>query len=148
MLKMFKDETEYGKLYINYPMIESIRYTKTLPDKEFYKYVITREDCRNFKKLAADFSSYSSLDFILLDPRKELPERKKNSLKRNWDYIKEQNVNKANYICHGNNDIPTRKEEVAQNLIFKSQLLKYVNKDQSEVAILNAFPLFLYEYFK
>lgn len=30
MLDMFDDETENGKLYINYPMIESIRYTKEL----------------------------------------------------------------------------------------------------------------------
>ena len=28
MLKLFDDETDNGKLYINYPMIESIRYTR------------------------------------------------------------------------------------------------------------------------
>ena len=30
MLELFDDETSNGKLYINYPMIESIRYTKEL----------------------------------------------------------------------------------------------------------------------
>ena len=32
MLDLFNDETDNGLLYINYPMLEAIRYTKTLPD--------------------------------------------------------------------------------------------------------------------
>ncbi len=151
MLSKFNDETEYGKLYINYPMIESIRYTKELPDANYYEYVISRTDCSSFKKLAADFSAYSSLDFILIDSRKdvsELSEKKLKSLRDNWEHLKKQNVNKANYICHGKNEAPNKKEEVSQEQIFESQLQKHVNKEQSEVAILNAFPMFLYEYFK
>ena len=151
MLSKFNDETEYGKLYINYPMIESIRYTKELPDANYYEYVISRADCSSFKKLAADFSAYSSLDFILIDSRKdvsELSEKKLKSLRDNWEHLKKQNVNKANYICHGKNEAPNKKEEVSQEQIFESQLQKHVDKEQSEVAILNAFPLFLYEYFK
>lgn len=151
MLSKFNDETEYGKLYINYPMIESIRYTKELPDANYHEYVISRADCSSFKKLAADFSAYSSLDFILIDSRKdvsELSEKKLKSLRDNWEHLKKQNVNKANYICHGKNEAPNKKEEVSQEQIFESQLQKHVNKEQSEVAILNAFPLFLYEYFK
>ncbi len=151
MLSKFNDETEYGKLYINYPMIESIRYTKELPDANYYEYVISRADCSSFKRLAADFSAYSSLDFILIDSRKdvsELSEKKLKSLRDNWEHLKKQNVNKANYICHGKNEAPNKKEEVSQEQIFESQLQKHVNKEQSEVAILNAFPLFLYEYFK
>ena len=151
MLSIFNDETEYGKLYINYPMIESIRYTKELPDDKYYEYVVSRAECSGFKRLAADFSAYSSLDFILIDPRKELSElseKKLKSLRNNWEYLKIQNVNKANYICHAKNEKPNKKEEVSQMQIFESQLQKHVNKEQSEVAILNAFPLFLYEYFK
>ena len=151
MLSIFNDETEYGKLYINYPMIESIRYTKELPDANYYEYVVSRAECSGFKKLAADFSAYSSLDFILIDSRNdvsELSEKKLKSLRDNWEHLKKQNVNKANYICHGKNEAPNKKEEVSQEQIFESQLQKHVNKKQSEVAILNAFPLFLYEYFK
>ena len=49
MLSMFNDETDRGKLYINYPMIESIRYTKELPDASYQTYVVTREECCDFK---------------------------------------------------------------------------------------------------
>ena len=62
----------------------------------FFRYVVSRNDCLNFKKLAADFSAYSSLDSILLDPRKELSEAKLYSLKYNWECLKLQNVHKAN----------------------------------------------------
>ena len=108
MLSIFNDETEYGKLYINYPMIEAIRYTKELPDDKYYEYVVSRAECSSFKRLAADFSAYSSLDFILIDSRKdvsELSEKKLKSLRDNWEHLKKQNVNKANYICHGKNEV-------------------------------------------
>jgi hypothetical protein len=148
MLSLFDDETDNGKLYINYPMIESIRYTKRLPDMDFYQYSVSREQCRNFKKLAADFSDYASLDFILLDDRKAPTEKKLESLKSNWEYLKAQNVCKANYLCHDCNALPEHKCDVSQNRIFEAQLKKYVAKETCEVAVLNAFPLFLYEYFK
>lgn len=35
MLDFFSDETENGKLYINYPMIESLKYTKEIPDANY-----------------------------------------------------------------------------------------------------------------
>ena len=38
MLTLFDDETDNGKLYINYPMIESIRYTQELPDDAYAGY--------------------------------------------------------------------------------------------------------------
>ena len=148
MFDLFDDETSFGKLYVNYPMIESIRYTKSLPDADYYRYTVTREECLNFKKMAGDFSAYSSLDFILIDSRKILTELKINSLKQNWNYLKEQNVSKANYVCHDQNTIPKKKEDITQNIIFDSQLEKYVNQDDCQVAVLNSFPLFLYEYFK
>ena len=78
----------------------------------------------------------------------ELSEKKLKSLRENWEYLKNQNVNKANYICHGKNELPSKKKEIDQELMFESQFKKHVNKEQSEVAILNAFQLFLYEYFR
>lgn len=54
MLELFDDETSNGKLYINYPMIESIRYTKELPDENYYKYTVSCADCRNFKRLSCE----------------------------------------------------------------------------------------------
>lgn len=142
MLSLFDNETENGKLYINYPMVESIRYTKKLPDDDYYSYVVSRADCHNFKNLATHFSAYSSLDFILINSKSSNMDK----VKYNWDLLKMQNTKKANYICSGNNFLPEKNDCISQQYIFDNQLNKYVLTNDS-VAVLNAFPLFLYEYF-
>ena len=60
MLAYFNDETSNGKLYINYPMIESIKYHKELPDSQFIDYIISRKECKQFKNIAHEFSFYKS----------------------------------------------------------------------------------------
>lgn len=143
MLVMFDDETANGKLYINYPMIESIRYTKELPDTDYYLYTIPKDQCGGFKRIAHGFSAYSSLDFLT-----DIRERRIEVTKQNWQHLKDMNVCKANYICCEANTYPEQKSDIAQRTIFESQLQKYVNTDDCSVAILNAFPIFLYDYFK
>lgn len=148
MLSLFDNETENGKLYINYPMVESIRYTKLLPDDNYWSYTVTREECGAFKKMSDLFSEYQSLDFICLPVRREPTENEIYKAGRNWQLLKEQNVCKANYICSDENTLPDIKESISQRIIFHNQLKKFVNNNEPpRVSILNAFPLFLYEYF-
>ena len=147
MLDMFNDETDNGRLYINYPMVESIRYTKTLPDKDFWTYVISRKDCTDssFKSIADSFSDYKSLDFLTLSTRRAATEKEIRSRLDNWRLLIVQNVSKANYICSGENEIPENKETVSQIAIFGAQK-RYLTSSES-VSILSAFPLFLFDYF-
>lgn len=148
MLRLFDNETENGKLYINYPMVESIRYTKQLPDKDYWTYTVSRDGCKDFKRLAGEFSAYNSLDFICIPARREPTVAEINKAKTNWDYLKIQNVCKANYICSGDNNLPETLESISQGHVFHNQQEKFVNGgDICKVSILNAFPLFLYEYF-
>ena len=153
MLEFFDNETENGKLYISYPMIEAIRYTKELPDKDFHSYTVPVSSCCDFKDLANEFSPYKNMDFILLRTIKksgmvQIPnEQKLERIRRNWRFIREQHLAKANYICMGKNEIPKNKIDVSQSNILKNQIEKYIVPAKS-VAILCAFPLFLYEYFK
>ena len=149
MLEMFNDETENGQLYINYPMIEAIRYTKELPDSHFSEYCVSRTDChdKGFKNLAQFFSAYGSFDFIILDFRKSPSEEKISAVKQNWALLEQQNVVKANKICNGELDVPADKSNISQKKIFESQLSKFVIP-KDEVAILSAFPLFNFYYFK
>ena len=149
MLERFDDETDNGKLYINYPMIEALRYTKTLPDKHFKDYSVTRSDChdKGFKDMAQQFSAYGSLDFIVLDLRKVLSQKKVSAILQNWRLLEEQNVVKANYLCNGECVSPSNKDSISQKRIFEAQLSKFVIP-KDEVSVLSAFPLFKYEYFR
>lgn len=56
MVKFFDNETENGKLYINYPMIESFKHFKSIPDPNFADYMVSCEECLNYKKLVNDIS--------------------------------------------------------------------------------------------
>ena len=147
MLSLFKEETENGKLYINYPMIESIRYTKELPDEQYVNYFVNRVQCHDFKHLASDFSFYDNLDYILFRDG-EIPTKEKYlTIAENWNYLKEMNVKKANFIVCGRCEMPNRKDDINQLAIFEGQKCKYVDNNET-VAVLNSFPIFLYEYFK
>ncbi len=145
MLEFFDDETECGKLYINYPMVDSYRFTDKLPDEKYCGYEVSLSNCRRFKEILATekpfYRNEKNLQF------NESFREKNIEVLRNWQFINFQNIAKANFICEGENKIPLNKADVAQNSIFNAQLSKYVYTKNS-VAILNAFPLFLFEYLK
>ena len=152
LLNYFTDETGKGKLYINYPMVESLRYTKELPDNNYWQYTVTRQKCQEekFKHQVHEFSFYGgSLEYLVLTIKPADDEtkiqQKANTAKTNWLHLVTMNTSKANYICNDKNELPD--EVNSQHDIFDSQLSKYVNTEKCKVAILNAFPLFLFDYF-
>ena len=152
MLEYFTNETGNGKLYINYPMVESLRYTKELPDENFWSYAVTRQKCieESFKHQVHVFSFYGgNLEYIILTVKPaddEARQQEKTAFcKRNWQHLIAMNVCKANYICNGINIIPNELNN--QQDIFNNQLTKYVETEECKVAILNAFPIFLFDYF-
>lgn len=147
MLSLFNEETDSGKLYINYPMIESIRYVKELPDDEYVNYAVTRNDCRDFKRLSSDFCFYDSLDFILFRDGEKPSKERYTQVRENWTHLRNMNVCKANRLVSGIYDYPARKSDINQSSIFTAQKHLYVNSIGS-VAILNSFPLFIYDYLK
>ena len=116
MLEMFDDETDNGKLYVSYPMVESLCYTKQLPDEHFVEYTISRKDCmeRSFKDLAREFSFYGSLDFIELpDSGHRRPGKKEIArVRQNWIWLVQQHTSKANFMCEGVPRMPVDKETV------------------------------------
>lgn len=147
MLDMFGEETESGKLYINYPMIESIRYVKELPDERYLEYSVTREECLDFKRLASEFSHYDSLDFILFNDGERPSHEKYMKIEDNWQILKDMNLKKANWLVTGLVSMPIEKSVINQIAIFEAQRSKFVEPSDS-VSILNSFPIFVYEYLR
>ena len=139
LLSFFKEETENGKLYINYPMIESIRYTKQLPDRDYNTYTVSREDCRIFKRLSDNFSFYPNMDFVLKGSRI--------SRAKNWELLKRQNVAKANYICNGHFVYPpVDTDSISQIQILHHQITDYESRVGCQVSVLSSFPIFLFDW--
>lgn len=140
------------KLYINYPMIESYRFfKKELPDEDFKNYTFDLMSEKSFKQIVDEESYYKNLKYLCFDLNKsgdlKIPEDKEltEKIRQNWLYLKELNIKKAHFICADDYSIPADKDKINQRAIFDKQIEKYVNS-KHEVAVLNAFPLFWFEY--
>ena len=74
------------------------------------------------------YSYYKSTDFIQFSLDKKTKElrpitkEREQLVKENWEYLKEQNIKKANYICYNSFEYPKNKEAVNQDNIFNSEL--------------------------
>lgn len=145
MLDFFSDETENGKLYVNYPMVESLKYTKELPDEKYYDYEVTRQECveHRFKDNAEKYAYNKAKGYRFIDI-----ERNDNKIViANWKLLQWQNVSKANYMLTGEKKIPEDKQMINQKKIFDVEVENFVVPKET-VSILNSFPLFLYDYRK
>ena len=153
LLEYFCNETDKGKLYINYPMVESFRYfKKPLPDYDYKDYTAPLFIGRKFKQMAGRDSYYKNFDRLCFALNKhgelKLPdETKQKEIQENWEHIKKLNVMKANLVSKGSFSMPESKDDISQSNILAGQLLNYVNNN-NEIAILNSFALFLYEYLR
>lgn len=146
MLCLFDNETENGKLYISYPMVEAIKYTKQLPDNNYHTYTTSRKECVHFKQNADNFShtKYKNNRFIITHNKDT--DKHKDEVRKNWQLINEQNLTKAHWLCNDTLSLPDRYDEEFQQKIFQAQLKKYVIPSEC-VSILSAYPLFLFDYF-
>lgn len=109
------------------------------------RYVATREECAShkFKGNAERFAYSEAKAFRFID----LVKTERQKVADNWEKLKFQNVCKANYLVSDSNTLPLRKSTINQKDIFEAQKSKYVDINES-VAILNSFPIFLYDYLK
>nr|WP_315124020.1 hypothetical protein [uncultured Porphyromonas sp.] len=144
LLAMFDDATGKGKLYISYPMIEALQYTKALPDKNFISYTIKISQSKKFKHKTHMFSSsaykgYSSLEFLI--PRENSNQDKIRTIRSNWNLIIRQHRSKAQRLC----GISAR-NILSQRELFRVQYDKFIIRHR-EISILASMPLFLYDYF-
>ena len=129
MLALFNNETEQGKLFISYPMIEAIRDIND--HTEYLTRTARLDDCagKHYKRLSAERGNA-----IYQDARK--------INKPVWQGLISANLQKANYLISGScNQIPV----IDQHPIAQAQLDQFLPR--GEISILGAFPIFLADYF-
>ncbi len=94
-LKYFDDSTENGKLYINYPMLESYRHIGNLDDDSYLDLSVAVNDIGNYKQIAARDGTAIPSDINRIDAE-------------TWSKIIELNLRKANRITTDDGSIPDR----------------------------------------
>lgn len=133
MLRTFNNETELGKLYVSYPMIESIKEIDTRT-RDYKKFYLPLEEVSEYKGSfcsQSDYNNYSSLEkthwLIACDAS-----RKRASLL----VTRRCSSSTYEYFIHN----------LGQETIYASQKQNYINNGRL-LCILNSVPLFLLEYY-
>lgn len=150
MLNFFNNETENGLLYLSYPMAEALRHYK---DNETFKDLLAK--CKGGNKLSTmncpnknscpDIENCKSephyKEIVQKDCRSQLTNMNKYD-KQIWKELIEVHVCKMNYLVNDTYTLPTKTE--TQSTIFDKQLAKHINQPCPKVAVLSAFPIYIY----
>lgn len=128
-INYFNEETDFGKLYISYPMVESLKHYSY--DNDLFKNlkIECKEDV-SYKKIVNVECEKTLIDF--------------NNYNRDiWNTLIKVHLKKMNFIINGDFSLP--KFKYSQDIIFEHQLEKYINAD-STVSVLSSFPIFLFDF--
>lgn len=129
IINFFSEETDKGKVYVSYPMVESLKHIG---------------DYDNFRDLTVDCKKNIKYKNVVHEScLKELAQFSKYDLKT-WGKLINAHLMKMNFIVNDSYSFPSALQIQIQ--IFSKQLEKYINTT-SRVAVLSAFPIFLHDYY-
>lgn len=129
MFKTFCEETETGKLYISYPMVEAIRHLKD--DIPFENTAVECKKKIGYKQLSSNEGDEKYKDFTNLKID-------------GWNHIIEQHCKKLNHLMVSEFSFPQM--HFKQDEIFENQYEKYI-KPTETVSVLSAIPVFVMDYY-
>ena len=129
LLDFFKEETDKGKLYISYPMVESLKHICDY--SSFHELTVDCKSNIHYKKMVAENSLKELINFNGYDLGI-------------WKSLIAVHLKKMNFLFRDLFELPA--ELIAQQAIFSKQLEKHIIP-YARVAVLSAFPVFLYDYY-
>ena len=131
MLEFFNNETEYGKLYISYPMVEALRDYRERECESLTGCWIPVEDVGNYKQLAGSNNPHNSHKMNIEEWREVI----------NAFYFRLKCLMEA-----GELEYSSYKDDITPKTIYEAEHRALV--DYKHVFVLSAFPEFLLDYFK
>lgn len=133
MLNDFDNETELGKLYISYPMVEALKEI-SLKKQEYETLYLPLEESGNYKEIVCRKKDFQNFRKITRDM---------------WYATCNASRKQAYLIVDYKAECTYTKflQTVTQKTIYHAQKEKFI-KENRVIAILNSIPLFLIEYFK
>lgn len=132
MLLHFNNSTENGKLYINYPMMQSYRHFENLPDMQFFKLKTKKEECYHYKEIVNNVSR-----------------RYQNTSHHNYALfvsLSYHHLIKLNYILNGKNELPDINFIRNWNQVDLFDIQYEMLKTKNEIYVINTFSLYLIEF--
>ena len=133
MLATFDNERELGKLYISYPMIESINEI-SIERRDYVRLYFPLSECGEYKENVGGKSDYGDYRKIS---------------KRMWHIACDASRKRASLIVTYKNECTYDEflKNMTQRKIYEAQKSHYI-KNNKMIGILNSVPLFLIEYYE
>lgn len=129
LLAFFNEETEKGKLFISYPMVESLKHV--ISNQDFQNSYVECKENINYKKIVSEQAQKQLLDFTIYDV--DL-----------WKELISLHLKKMNNLCVSTFTLP--KQLFTQLEIFQNQETRFIIP-YKKVSILSAFPVFIHDYY-
>ncbi len=129
LLSHFDEETENGKLYISYPMVEALKHLHSAVS--FQTVVVKGKENINYKSLVHTNSDSCYRDLATLN-------------RQRWNTILSEHCKKINYLMTGSFTLPS--SVTTQMKVFEKQEEKHITP-RNEVAVLSAFPILIADYY-
>lgn len=130
LLDFFNEETDKGKLYISYPMVESLKHIAN--HDSFKDLNVKCKEKINYKELVSKECLKDLQDFTIYKTD-------------TWKQVVSTHLKKMNYLVFDLFEFP--ESIAAQSTIFSKQIEKQISKTPPMVAVLSAFPVFLHDYY-
>ena len=111
MLEYFRESSDMGKLYINYPMVEAFYHMKSIPDEAYNSYIATLDELKKklYKtRVAAENRNHDYRKFAVN--------------KDECNTVIKQNIEKAHLISGNQNSVEIDTEEALE--VLSKQLAK------------------------
>jgi len=133
MLEIFNNETEQGKLYLSYPMVEALKHAKKNLSENELNCIWNINGKEHYKTYIGRISNYTD-------------SRKLNF--NDWQLLISLCIQKAYCLVYEKWKVPTYKDVNAldQTKILNSQKNKFIIPKNSVIS-LSAFPFFILNYF-
>jgi hypothetical protein len=147
MLSLFDNETENGKLYISYPMVEALWHIADYSKFHELKVKCKGSNCA-YRNKCGEYDRCKEEPHYKTVVNKQCIPQLVNINKYDvaiWKELITAHICKMNYIVAGNCEFPAK--VIGQIEVFGAQFSKYINKQCPEVAVLNAFPIFIHDYY-
>lgn len=132
LLNLFNDPLGVGKLYISYPMAESLKH-------------FSNES--QFKDLQFKISKSVDYKGIVKEECDKKYEHVNTYTAKIWNTLIKVHLKKMNYIVNDKYIFPIQEEKVNPKELFNKQAEKYIEVTGS-VAVISAFPIFLFDYYE
>jgi hypothetical protein len=147
MLSFFDNETEKGKLYVSYPMVEALMHI--INYKTFNELTVKCKgiNCQYKDDCDKKDECVKTPHYKAKANTENIPQLRNIAkyTKEIWKELITAHLSKMNSIVNGLYEYPQKIE--SQYDIFAKQLEKYINKKCPEVSVLSAFPVFVHDYY-